>query len=237
MALIINWIEQLRELTFVSMVLRLTLSLCFGGFIGMERERKHRPAGFRTYMLVCLGAALAMILSQYEALLLVPWGLATDISRFGAQVVNGIGFLAAGTIIITGRQEVKGLTTAAALWSSASMGLAIGAGFLECAFVGWIIIFICVRFLQKMEQHLLSRERSLLIYVELRQFSDVGRLLQYIRSMGIHVSDVDMSRGDDNAVARPSVVLTLHLNKPRNHSDVLTELSRLDSVHLIEEVI
>ena len=112
-------LAYLREMNVASVLLRLTVAMLFGGFIGLERERKRRPAGFRTYMLVCLGAALTMLLSQYESYMVThAWhetameiGLRTDVSRFGAQVINGIGFLGAGTIIVTGKQEVKGLTT------------------------------------------------------------------------------------------------------------------------------
>ena len=118
-------IAYLREFHFASVVLRLALAMLLGGCIGLERERKRRPAGFRTYMLVCLGAALTVLLSLYEYTLITgPWstlaaelGMKTDVSRFGAQVINGIGFLGAGTILVTGRQQVKGLTTAAGLWA------------------------------------------------------------------------------------------------------------------------
>ena len=134
-----DWISYLRELNMASLLLRLILAMLCGGLLGLERGRKRRPAGSRTYMLVCLGAALTMVLSQYEYVMLTTeWadvstelGIRTDVARFGAQVVNGIGFLGAGTIMITGRQQIKGLTTAAGLWASACMGLAIGAGFYE----------------------------------------------------------------------------------------------------------
>ena len=114
-------IQYLRELHFASVVVRLALAMLLGGCIGLERGRKRRPAGFRTYMLVCLGAALTVLLSLYEFTMVTgPWsdicaeiGIKTDVSRFGAQVINGIGFLGAGTILVTGRQQVKGLTTAA----------------------------------------------------------------------------------------------------------------------------
>ena len=129
------------KMTVNANVLRLALAMLLGGCIGLERERKRRPAGFRTYMLVCLGAALTVLLSLYEYTLITgPWsalaaelGMKTDVSRFGAQVINGIGFLGAGTILVTGRQQVKGLTTAAGLWASACTGLAVGAGFYECS--------------------------------------------------------------------------------------------------------
>ena len=126
-------IAYLREFHFASVVLRLALAMLLGGCIGLERERKRRPAGFRTYMLVCLGATLTVLLSLYEFTMVTgPWsdicaeiGIKTDVSRFGAQVINGIGFLGAGTILVTGRQQVKGLTTAAGLWASACTGLAV----------------------------------------------------------------------------------------------------------------
>ena len=132
-------IAYLREFHFASVVLRLVLAMLLGGCIGLERERKRRPAGFRTYMLVCLGAALTVLLSLYEYTLVTgPWstlaaelGMKTDVSRFGAQVINGIGFLGAGTILVTGRQQVKGLTTAAGLWASACTGLAGQRGILR----------------------------------------------------------------------------------------------------------
>ena len=100
-------------LSWESIVLRLTLALLLGGSIGLERGRKNRPAGFRTYMLVCMGAALTMLLGQYLSILAGKQGLQTDMTRIGAQVINGIGFLGAGTILVTQKQQVKGLTTAA----------------------------------------------------------------------------------------------------------------------------
>ena len=109
-------LDFMREFNMASVALRLVLAMLSGGMIGMERGRKRRAAGFRTYMLVCLGAALTVLLSQYEATMLnTRWadlaqeiGLRTDVSRFGAQVINGIGFLGAGTIIVTeiGRAHV-----------------------------------------------------------------------------------------------------------------------------------
>ena len=127
---------SLRELNFISLLLRLCLAVICGGLIGLEREFRRRPAGFRTYLLVCVGAAAAMLIGQYAAEMLAgPWGDAaqktTDVTRIGAQVINGIGFLGAGTVLVTGRQQVRGLTTAAGLWSSACLGLAVGLGLLD----------------------------------------------------------------------------------------------------------
>ena len=105
----------LAELSLWTVLLRIALSALCGGMVGLERGRKGRPAGFRTHILVCLGAALAMMTNQY-----IAESFSTgDPARLGAQVISGIGFLGAGTIIVTGQRQVKGLTTAAGLWASA----------------------------------------------------------------------------------------------------------------------
>ena len=134
------------------MALRIALAVIVGGLLGLERERKSSPAGFRTYMLVAIGSTMTIMLSQYlDIMLSTKWlaqaqavGATHDVSRFGAQVINGVGFLGAGTIILTGRKRVKGLTTAAGLWASACLGLAIGAGFYECVGICVALILICM---------------------------------------------------------------------------------------------
>ena len=180
-----DWISYLRELNMASLLLRLILAMLCGGLLGLERGRKRRPAGSRTYMLVCLGAALTMVLSQYEYVMLTTeWadvstelGIRTDVARFGAQVVNGIGFLGAGTIMITGRQQIKGLTTAAGLWASACMGLAIGAGFYESVLLCAALIFLVMRFLPIIENELVERARFINIYVEFHSLDNIGAIL------------------------------------------------------------
>ena len=154
-------------LPFWETVVRLLLATVCGGMIGIERGRKHRPAGFRTHMIVCIGAALTMILSTYiSAMFSNIWTVdgPLDVSRLGAQVINGIGFLGAGTIIVTGRQQIKGLTTAAGLWASACMGLAIGAGFYIGALVACTLIIITVVLLTKVESFILARSRKVNLY-------------------------------------------------------------------------
>jgi len=127
-----------RELNFYSMILRIILSVLIGGILGFDRERKNRPAGFRTYILVCLGSTLVMMTNQYVFQVFKSG----DPVRLGAQVVSGVGFLGAGTIILTGRNQVKGITTAAGIWAAACCGLTIGIGFYEGAIAGGVAIFI-----------------------------------------------------------------------------------------------
>lgn len=237
-------LAYLREMNVASVLLRLTVAMLFGGFIGLERERKRRPAGFRTYMLVCLGAALTMLLSQYESYMVThAWhetameiGLRTDVSRFGAQVINGIGFLGAGTIIVTGRQEVKGLTTAAGLWASACMGLAIGAGFYECVLLGFALIFLAMRLLPAIESLIVENARNMNIYVEFQSLDDVGEIINRIKSQGVQIYEVDIERGREERVLHPSAVFSIRLHQKQAHTRVLTAISELESVYTIDEI-
>ena len=117
----------LRDVTLIAVLVRIIVSFVLGGMLGMERGLKQRPAGLRTYMLVCVGACMIMLTNQY-VVQVYPGG---DPVRMGAQVVSGIGFLGAGTIIVTRHNQIKGLTTAAGLWAAAAVGLATGIGFYE----------------------------------------------------------------------------------------------------------
>ena len=237
-------LDRLRELSVLSVFLRLTLAMIFGGFIGFERARKRRAAGFRTYMLVCLGAALTMLLGQYEYQMLTgPWaavaaeiGTRVDVARFGAQVINGIGFLGAGTIIVTGRQEVKGLTTAAGLWASACMGLAIGAGFYECVLLGFVLIFLCVHLLPAVENFLMENARNMGIYIEFQSLDDVGAIINCIKSHDVQIYEVDIDRGRKENMRNPNAVFSIRLNQKQPHSALMASLSSLDHVLMIDEI-
>lgn len=227
----------------VSLLLRLTLAMLCGGLLGLERGRKRRPAGSRTYMLVCLGAALTMVLSQYEyQMLATDWaavaaevGVRIDVARFGAQVVNGIGFLAAGTIMITGRQQVKGLTTAAGLWASACMGLAIGAGFYESVILCAGLIFLVMRYLPILENILVERARFINIYVEFHTLDDIGVILGHIKEQGAQICDVDIDRGHDAHSIHPSAALFIHMEEKQRHTQLLAAIAKLDCIYAIYE--
>jgi len=236
--------DALRELNTVSVLLRLALAMFFGGLIGLERGRKRRAAGFRTYMLVSLGAALTMLLGQYHFVMLeTDWatlaaelGVRTDVSRFGAQVINGIGFLGAGTIIVTNRQEVKGLTTAAGLWASACMGLATGAGFYECVLLAFLLIFLAIRLLPWVEGFIVENARNMNIYVDFESLDDVGKIIARIKEQDVHIYEVDIDRGRGEATRHPSAVFTIRLKQNRSHIQMLTAISELECVYSIEEI-
>ena len=141
----------LLEPTMLSMVIRALMALLCAGVFGYEREAHGSAAGLRTHMLVCLGAMIAMSTGIFAVT-----HYSGDVSRIGSQVVSGIGFLGAGTIMVN-RGHIKGLTTAAGLWASACIGLAIGTGFYEAAIVGTISVFFVERGLKSIKKKILKR--------------------------------------------------------------------------------
>jgi len=227
---------SMRELTFPSVLLRLTLSILLGGIIGLERGRKNRPAGFRTYMLVCMGAALAMILGQYAAQLAASRGSQSDMTRIAAQVINGVGFLGAGTILLTQKQQVKGLTTAAALWASACMGLALGAGFYECVLLAFSIIIIVILLLPKIESLLIEKSRNMDIYVEAFDTVGIHQVIDCLKRQNIHIYDVDINHSSVQPGHRPNAIFSIRLNKKQTHTGVIKQLSHLDAIYSIQEL-
>ena len=225
-------LEYLRGANLSATAFRLALAMLFGGIIGLERGRRRRPAGFRTHILVCMGAALAMCISQYLAITL---GQSTDISRLGAQVINGIGFLGAGTIVVTGRQQVKGLTTASGLWASACMGLAIGAGYYECAVLACITIFLTITVLNNVEKLLTSRTKNMNINVTLGAVGQLPGVLDVLRSMNIKIFDVEITNVRDLRVASPNVIIEMKLPRSQHHAKIITAVAAIEGVLSVEE--
>lgn len=225
-------IEYLRGANLAATAFRLLMAMLFGGIIGIERGRKRRPAGFRTHILVCMGAAMAMCISQYLGITL---GQSTDISRLGAQVINGIGFLGAGTIIVTGQQQVKGLTTAAGLWASACMGLAIGAGFYECAILACIVIFMTITLLNNLEKMLTSRTRNMNINITLGEVGALPAVLEHLRSKNIKIFDVEITNVRSAKTAAPNVIIEMKLPRRSPHAEVITSVAALDGVIAVDE--
>ena len=224
--------NYLKEPNVASALFRLTLATVCGGFIGMERIRKRRPAGFRTHTLVCIGAALTMIISQY----LWSIGQTTDLSRLGAQVINGIGFLGAGTIIVTGRQQVKGLTTAAGLWASACMGLAIGAGFYFGALVGCALIILTSTLLSYFESKIMSTARNMNIYIEFLSTNDIGAIIDTLKKMDVRIFDVEITRIRSSDGLPPSAIFSVRLPKKFKHAEIMAAIASVGGVQSVEEL-
>lgn len=226
------------------MMLRIVLAMIVGGTVGFEREKKGRPAGFRTYMLVALGAALTVMLSQYLSVMFeTRWtdvskemNISTDVSRFAAQVINGVGFLGAGTILVTGQQEVKGLTTAACLWASACIGIAIGAGFYECVLIGFILIFISMKLLPYMENFIMAKAMNMAIYVEMDSIENLGAVVTMMRKNGVRIFDVDIDKEQHENISQVNALFSVKLPNRTYRTEILAELSTVDGIIAIEQV-
>ena len=236
-------IEYFRELNFASVVLRILCAMAVGGIVGLDRERKGRAAGFRTYMLVALGAALTVMLGQYLSVMLeTVWAdkvaeldLKTDVVRFGAQVINGVGFLGAGTIIVTGRQQVKGLTTAAGLWASACLGLAIGAGFYECVFIGFVLILVCMKLLPKIEDFVTSKALNMNIYISMDSVECLGNIINCFKESNFRILDADIEKEEHATITQINAVFSVKMTERHPHTEILAKLSTLDGIIYIEQ--
>jgi len=176
---------------------RLLLAVLLGGFIGYEREHTNRPAGFRTHILVCAGAALVMATSEY---LVIRYSIsAVDPARLGAQVISGIGFLGAGTIIRDG-VNVRGLTTAASLWAVSCVGLAVGIGFYLGAVAATILIFITLITLKKAERRFSRRSRYRTLIIESGNISgQIGLVTNLLEKSNIEIRNIQLYKSKDNA--------------------------------------
>lgn len=225
--------DGLRDVNIAAVTVRMLLAVLCGGAIGIEREFKRRPAGFRTHILICLGAAMTTLTSQY---LYLNMGYYTDIARLGAQVVAGIGFIGAGTIIVTRRRRVKGLTTAAGLWTSAIVGLALGAGFYEGALYATFLILAAELIFAKLEYRMLDHAPEVNLYLEYNDRPTLERVLQIFRELGIKVTNLEITRSSESGKHTSNAVFNLQLNKKCGVERMLGAIHGIEGVVSVEEL-
>ncbi|MDO4616069.1 MAG: MgtC/SapB family protein [Lachnospiraceae bacterium] len=226
--------DPFRDLTTISIALRLCLAVFCSGIVGMERALKRRPAGFRTHILICLGAAMTTMTSQY---LMLVQGYFTDIARLGAQVVAGISFIGAGTIMVTRQHRIKGLTTAAGLWASAIVGLAFGAGFFEGGLIVTILIIIAEMFFAKLEFYLLDTAPELNLLIEYREKPALDTILFLLQKEGIKIQDMQVTRSARSKKHNASVIFSLRLERRSGSvSEIIKAISETEGVISVDEL-
>lgn len=228
-----EWIAYLEDFNALSIIVRLMLATIMGGIIGFERASKRHAAGLRTFALVCLGSALAVIVNLY---LWELTGKTSDAGRIPSGVVSGVGFLGVGTIVVTSRNHVKGLTTAAGLWTAASLGLALGAGMISTSIIAFVILLIIFSLLQHVSRLQEKYNRVMGIYLEVDKERGINQLLTYIQKNGYEILSMEKKREKILKGYDLVVLLELDLKKQHDHSEVLTELGSIDSVNYIEEI-
>ncbi len=212
----------LREVTLLAVIVRIIVSFLLGGLLGMERGLKQRAAGLRTYMLVCVGACLIMLTNEY---IVQVYG-SGDPSRMAAQVVSGIGFLGAGTIIVTRHSQIKGLTTAAGLWAAAAVGLTTGIGFYEAAIVGALVIFITLSVLSNLDNRMHRKTDHFEAYVELPETISLGMFMDALSACNITVEGAQLDAHLGYADGSRSFLVELTTQKRFARAELLEEISR-----------
>lgn len=236
--------NYLKEFNFVSVVVRLVLAMISGALIGYGREKKERNAGLRTYMLISIGAALTLLISFYEyemlqggwASVVAEIGQKFDGTRFGAQVLAGIGFLAAGTIIASAHQQVSGLTSAIGLFAAAVLGIASGAAFYECVVPAIVIIIFSMEVLQPLEVLYKRRLRNITITIKYLNPTDIEMIKETIENQGAQLFDIDPEEPDEDNY--PSVIFSMKMSKEKSsHSEMLSSIAELPCVLSLHELI
>lgn len=221
---------ELREITYLAVALRIFAAIILGGLIGLERGLKNRAAGLRTHMLVCVGACLIMVTNQF----IYQTTGTGDPVRMGAQVISGIGFLGAGTIMVTRRHQVKGLTTAAGLWTAAGVGLTLGIGFYEAAVIGSLAVFTVMTLMQKMDNRVHRKTKDFDLFVELTPALSFGNFLKKMRQLEIEVAEVQKEPSTDADSGNRAYLLAMHTKDRRLHMDVLEEIQAIEGVSYTE---
>lgn len=231
----IEYFDFIRELDMLGITVRLCMAVLCGGVIGLERSLKHRPAGFRTHILICLGAAMTTLTSQY---MLITMNMYTDVSRLGAQVIAGIGFIGAGTIMVTKSQSVKGLTTAAGLWTAAIIGLVCGAGFAELAFFATFMVMFAEVVLFRIERRFARKVNDINLYIEYKHAVSIEEVYAILREKKIQVSNFEINRvasgeGDSHYYC---AVISFRASKAQMDEALLKSFAEVKDVITVEEI-
>ena len=225
--------DNLRGLSLEAMMIRMLLAVLCGSIIGIEREFKRRPAGFRTHILICMGASITTLTSEY---LLLVMNMNTDPARLGAQVIAGIGFIGAGTIIVTRHQRVKGLTTAAGLWAVAIVGLCIGSGFYEGAILTTLLILVAEALFARVEYWIMRSSPEINILLEYEDAESLDILLQKFRAHNVKLLHLEITRNQTSDKNHACAILELRLPKKFKIKDLKETIHTCNGVVSVEEL-
>lgn len=225
-------IAYLQDFNLLSVCLRLALATLLGGIIGLERGSHGQPAGLRTFALVCLGAAVAMITDEY----LLDTYATGDPARLAAQVISGIGFLGVGTIIVTGKNYVKGLTTAASLWTTACLGIAIGSGYILGSLVAFLFIVFVMTVLTSLSHYVDEHNTKIKLYLEVDKSDGIAEVYRYVEDNGYIITSIDKQKRQSLQGKDTVLIIVINLNKRCSHTEFIEGLNQSDSIHYIEEI-
>ena len=229
----IPFFDSVRDIDVLSVSVRMLLAVICGGVIGIEREFKRRPAGFRTHILICLGAAMTTLTSQYLYLYMHYY---TDMARLGAQVVAGIGFIGAGTIIVTRQQRVQGLTTAAGLWTSAIVRLALSGDFYEGGILTTVLILLAELLFARLEYRMLENAPEINLYMEYTDKACLENILKLFRELNLKILNLEITRPTGSEHHNACAIFSLRLNKRCRVEKLLADIHATQGVLSVEEL-
>ena len=231
--MVITIIDYLQGMDDLAVAIRLVIATACGSLIGWERVVRRHSAGIRTFALVSLGSAVATVLNIYLAL--IP-ELNADVSRIPAGVVSGIGFLGAGTILVTGRNQIKGLTTAATLWVASCMGMAFGAGYLSVGFVCFGLVLIANLLLMHLSTRVEENSRYVSLYIEVEETNGIKKLRKSFMEMGYQITSMNKTKDKTLSGTDTALMIDLDFKKRHSHLKLIDDLNNLDFVSYVEEV-
>jgi putative Mg2+ transporter-C (MgtC) family protein len=226
---------------YYQVVVRLLVAVAIGGLIGFEREHKNMPAGFRTHVLVCVGAAVTSMIQLYAVqdtsnMILLHPELANvikvDVLRLGAQVITGVGFLGAGTIIHN-KGSIKGLTTAASIWTVACVGLGVGFGYFFLSALAAIIIFVVLLGLKKVETEFIDKDNIFILRIEYSNKSEASiTLSEYFKTNNIHVENVEFMQVNEKEQCNSYLIreYVIVVPKPLKVENIASELRMVEGI-------
>ncbi len=216
-----------------ALIIRMFWAMLVGTLIGIDREMKNRSAGIKTHVLVCIGAALVMMTSQYIQVAFPE--VKADLNRIGAQVISGVGFLGVGTIIVTGKNQVRGLTTAAGLWACACCGLAVGIGFIEGTVIALIFIMFTLKVLNLLDVRIHKNAKILDIYLEFENNKAVRQFTEDMHGLEVKISGFELAKSQIKGEG-PSAIISLTVDDRKLRPVMLDTLRAMEYIRYAEEL-
>lgn len=227
-----SFLDAVQEFTILSILIRLFLSMVMGAMIGLERGSHGQPAGIRTFALVCLGSAMVTITDEY---LVLYYGTG-DPARLAAQVISGIGFLGVGTIIVTGRNYVRGLTTAASLWTTACLGIMIGSGYIAGALLAFLFIYFVMTVLTHISHKVDGSTRKVTLYMEVDKETGVQAIFRFAKENGYRITSIEKQKRQPLQGKDAVVTANIDLYKKIRHIEVIRKMEQIEEIHYVEEI-
>ena len=225
---LISIVNNLRDFNTTSVIFRILLATFLSAILGYERGRRGRAAGLRTHILVCLGSVIASMTGLYLAETHPDAG---DISRIAAQVISGIGFLGAGTILVKNNSTVTGLTTAACVWAMGTIGVAIGFGFYEAALIGTLIAYLTICLLGGIEQKHIRLSKEFNLYVEFLDATKLNDTIFLFKDKGYKIENIAISPSKTNLPNSIAATMTVKVKQKENVQDILKKVNEIENVN------